>query len=297
MLAPKENSPPAPSMVTHRSRGPPARLQREVELGTIASDSRLPGGASSCSRTHPPPLVDSAAPAPAHTAPPARGGGVSRSSAAASTAGSLVGRCRRSRADVGRRRAVGRAALHPWHGLASAAGATRHDRHHHRERQESRCATACRSARAAPRSCGDDDRDLGRGQQRCRQRRQHEWHDARLRPQAAAPGPQHRFGPHQIRPLAGQLRQRQQVHRRHRGRRRLGAVVLLPGAAAPTGPRRSSRTSRRRRASRTGRRASVQRPRPLQPGRLAVGLEQLEQSPDEVRVVLGEAVDPAAPAA
>ena len=89
-----------------------------------------------------------------------------------------------------------------------------------------------------------------------------------------------------------QVRQRQQVEDRDRARRRLGAVVVL------LHPQQHARI-----AAGGAEPAAVllvpeqfvlpplQRDRPLEPHRLRVGLEQLEQAEDQVGVVFGIAVD------
>ena len=90
----------------------------------------------------------------------------------------------------------------------------------------------------------------------------------------------------------GQVHETQQVGHRHRTGGRLGAVVVL------LHPQQDARvvTGRREPSARD----VVPEPvvelrleiaRPLQPRRLAGGLEQLEQSPGQIRVILGIRVD------
>ena len=154
-------------------------------------------------------------------------------------------------------------------------------------------ATTSRSGCAAAASSAVDDRHLGRRQQRRRQRREHERRDARLAAQPSAPGPQHA-----PRPAPGSRR------RRSRAPAPAGSSPR-PSVAAGSAPSYSSSWPQQHRRVLAGRREpagvvgrreqaverGVQRPRPAQPRRIAVGLEELQQAPRQAGVVLREGVD------
>ena len=92
--------------------------------------------------------------------------------------------------------------------------------------------------------------------------------------------------------IAREVREGQQIPRADAARRRLGAVVLLlhphqhrrvvPGRAEPAAALRVPEQVVLR---------ALQRQRPVEPCRIAIGLKQLEQAEDQKRVVLGVRLD------
>ena len=141
---------------------------------------------------------------------------------------------------------------------------------------------------------GPNDDNLFAGRRRRGQRRRHQRHAAALRAQPAAEaGDSAASACSRQRDVASDVRQHQACcaprRRWPKARRRRTPPSRAPARA---GPARSWKTSRRARCRQTAsswRSCSVDGP--LQPARLARGLEQLQQAPDQVGVVLGEAVD------